>query len=140
MVAFIQSSQQGSFLVLAAIVTLIMSSSSFIVKGVPPGCTNNQPCCPSSIAERQECGYVGITQGQCLQRECCFDGSALSGPQCFEQKTLLRICPTDRNIRTDCGFNGISKDECSKRKCCWDESASGMQLPQCFNTQRICIP
>ncbi|KAK3831108.1 MAG: hypothetical protein J3R72DRAFT_248759 [Linnemannia gamsii] len=134
MVAFIKSSQRGSLLALAAIVTLIVSSSSVAMAA---DCVN---CCPSSFVERTDCGYGGITKEQCLLRKCCYDNSTTDPkiPHCFSQKAIVRTCPTDKAARTDCGFAGITQEQCTQRKCCWDNSDA--RFPWCFSSQNICRP
>ncbi|CAH1268732.1 CSMD1 [Branchiostoma lanceolatum] len=44
--------------------------------------------CLVEPAARQDCGYPGITQEECLQRECCFDSSTANAIFCFNKKEI----------------------------------------------------
>lgn len=45
----------------------------------------------SHILSQQECGYLGITEDQCLQRQCCWNPVLATVPRCFEKKVLLHF-------------------------------------------------
>ena len=46
--------------------------------------TNLTTCSVTNGARRTDCGFFGITNPQCTQRGCCWDGAARpDGPQCY---------------------------------------------------------
>ncbi|XP_066285823.1 uncharacterized protein [Branchiostoma lanceolatum] len=44
--------------------------------------------CLVEPSARQDCGYSGITQEECHQRECCFDSSTANAIFCFNKKEI----------------------------------------------------
>ncbi|KAL1919422.1 uncharacterized protein VTP21DRAFT_2115 [Calcarisporiella thermophila] len=82
----------------------------------------SQGACPAS-AEAGDCGYFGITQEECLARQCCWQPTDRDGaPWCLYRKDMKYTCAVTEAGREDCGWFGIKKDECERRNCCWQES------------------
>ncbi|KAK4536113.1 hypothetical protein CDCA_CDCA07G2138 [Cyanidium caldarium] len=54
-------------------------------------CYQSLMTCNVTIATRQNCGYPGITEQQCLQQQCCFDPFYL--PPVLQQKYNLQTVP-----------------------------------------------
>ncbi|KAG0048360.1 hypothetical protein BGZ83_006665 [Gryganskiella cystojenkinii] len=63
----------------------------------------------SHILARSECGYLGITQDQCRQRQCCWNPVMAPVPWCFERKNEDYQCRADAVTRRECGFYGITE-------------------------------
>ena len=92
---------------------------------------------------RKECGYGGITQSQCEQKNCCWKESSINKvPWCFQGiddvPTYYTIyssksCALDRNLRTECGYKGIEKAECESRDCCYRIDDYESVVPWCFH-------
>jgi len=107
------------------------------VPGVPwcffgKSTTPQEPNCDVGLPSmRQNCGFKGIHQEECHERNCCFDDSVPDVPWCFFGKATTPDCDVGpRSMRRDCGFMGIQQDECHERNCCWDDSVPG--VPWCF--------
>nr|XP_047131895.1 integumentary mucin C.1-like [Hydra vulgaris] len=70
-----------------------------------------------------DCGYNGITESECLERNCCFDSSEPNVNWCFYPSELAISCTkVISSERMDCGYNGITESECLERNCCFDSS------------------
>ena len=91
---------------------------------------------------RKDCGYSGITQYECEQKNCCYKESSKNGvPWCFQGiddvptyytlKSSLS-CALDRNLRQECGYKGIQKAECESRDCCYRIDDYESVVPWCF--------
>jgi len=100
--------------------------------------------CSVDDSDRQECGYSGVDEAGCIERDCCWKSSATFGvPWCFAQAggsttpapTLppsppVNRCDVPESQRQDCGFFGIDQSGCEGEGCCWRESSSG--APWCY--------
>ncbi|XP_063415263.1 integumentary mucin C.1-like isoform X1 [Mytilus trossulus] len=74
---------------------------------------------------REECGWIGISETECVNKSCCYD-STIQDPDvkwCF--KTAIRECEVLPNYRTECGWEGITKEACETEGCCWNSNTSG---------------
>ena len=91
---------------------------------------------------RKDCGYGGITQKQCEQKNCCWHESSRQGtpwyfygiddvPTYYTLKTS-KSCALDRNLRKECGYKGIQKAECESRDCCYKIDDYESIVPWCF--------
>jgi len=117
-------------------------------------------------SKRVDCGYHGIQRDECLQRDCCWKESSISGePWCFYAKNMTdkvtissvthvpmystsiiskftteRLEPNcdiaDPLKRVDCGHHGIQRGECLQRDCCWKESSIS-GVPWCFYAKNM---
>ncbi|KAF9581414.1 hypothetical protein BGW38_001583 [Lunasporangiospora selenospora] len=87
---------------------------------------------------REDCGYVGINEQTCRQRQCCWEPSMAPIPWCFQKKDQEYQCASDMASRRDCGFMGITSDQCNQRNCCWDATANKINAPFCFFRQSTC--
>jgi len=102
------------------------------VTHLPPNCDIADPL------KRVDCGHHGIRRDECLQRDCCWKESSISGaPWCFFGKDVTTQAPVQKcNVgdtpkRVDCGYSGIQQNQCRQRKCCWKESSVD-GVPWCF--------
>ncbi|NWR80105.1 TFF2 factor, partial [Centropus unirufus] len=88
--------------------------------------------CKIEPRNRVNCGYPGITEGECKRAGCCFDSSVSGVFWCFtpKEKKVKKVCPTDAPHRKDCGFPGITAEECERKGCCYNEHPAG--VPWCF--------
>ncbi|GJJ75499.1 hypothetical protein EMPS_07857 [Entomortierella parvispora] len=98
---------------------------------------NDDPSC-SHLWARHECGYLGINQELCLQRQCCWSPALAPVPWCFEKKNEEYACKAEVVTRRDCGWTGISAKECYDRNCCWDSTPNSLNSPFCFLRQQSC--
>lgn len=88
--------------------------------------------CNFSPRARQECGYLGMNQGACQSRGCCWDTSfTKGGPWCFHKKNAC----AHRDNREDCGILGTNSLECGSKGCCWDSRFPN--IPWCFKPKNI---
>jgi len=130
-------------------------------QGQGSGSDNNDKSCEVSESSRQDCGYIGITKDQCVNKGCCWAESSTAGvPWCFNAKvgptpppptttevppatTVVpptptetnppeKVCPAVETSRKECGFLGITRKECIEGGCCWEESETE-GIPWCFN-------
>ncbi|XP_077968243.1 uncharacterized protein LOC144422198 isoform X1 [Styela clava] len=83
------------------------------------GITASQEC---DVDNRVDCGFVSITQDNCIERGCCFDNSTYGIPWCFNKRNLEEQCQRAWYSRVECGHYGINKDECEDISCCWDDA------------------
>ena len=91
---------------------------------------------------RKDCGWSGITQEQCEERNCCFGQPYRDGlPWCFmgidDVPTYYTLgsglsCSIDRENRRECGYKGIGKQECEERDCCYKIDDYESDIPWCF--------
>jgi len=103
---------------------------------VPSPPPNGQ--CDVSESSRQECGYYGINEQQCMNEGCCWRTSGTGGvPWCYNSQGGAPApspggqCAVPENRKQECGYFGIDEGGCTGRGCCWQESSSG--APWCFN-------
>ncbi|XP_065056235.1 integumentary mucin C.1-like [Rhopilema esculentum] len=82
--------------------------------------------CSSDISKRLDCGWWGISQQDCVSRDCCWEPTA-SGPSCF-RKTSSR-CHVAGPTRFECGWWGISRKTCEDRGCCYGDAWGA---PSCY--------
>ena len=47
--------------------------------------------CPAQRSGRQECGYYGVTEPECRQRDCCWDSSVHGELFCFHKQVGIEI-------------------------------------------------
>ncbi|OWA50193.1 putative Skin secretory protein xP2 [Hypsibius exemplaris] len=82
-------------------------------------------CALPASSSRTECGFSGITEGQCRSKGCCFDNSKPGMKWCFLPRGLTdeRACLIQNSRRNECGFKGITVRECLDRNCCYDTNA-----------------
>ncbi|KAF9414217.1 hypothetical protein BGZ94_000466 [Podila epigama] len=79
---------------------------------------DDDPVC-SNLWSRQECGYLGITQDGCHQRQCCWAPTLAPVPWCFQKKHTCKgyvvtlATPTTTGFRIQLGLNG-GKQGCSR--------------------------
>ena len=66
--------------------------------------------------QRVGCGYAGITEILCHERQCCYDDSIPDVTHCFQ----TAACAIDPPLRVECGYAGITPDECHEIGCCFD--------------------
>jgi ficolin len=103
-------------------------------------CQKDEAECKSTPPEdRINCGWGGVTSGECIQRSCCYDTSCSNCPVCYYQAT---DCATiDQSHRVDCGFVGISYYQCTGRGCCYDDDPdTNPNGPICFRKGNLrCI-
>lgn len=75
-----------------------LSLSALRVHAAPPrsvvdkgslAATSSADVC-SHFFSRQDCGYVGITEDACIQRQCCWSPSMAPIPWCFQRKVRTR--------------------------------------------------
>ena len=88
-----------------------------------------------------DCGWIGINQQGCEERDCCWNPSSdPSIPWCFygqdDSPTIMTInnssCSIPRFERKECGYYGIEKKECEQRGCCWLTDEINSKIPWCF--------
>nr|XP_045359949.1 trefoil factor 2-like [Camelus bactrianus] len=100
----------------------------------PVGDPTDDPCQCSRIspANRENCGFPGISSDQCFTRGCCFNSDVPGVPWCFEPlpKQELEECVMEVSARKDCGFPGISPENCTARECCFSDAIR--DVPWCF--------
>ncbi|OCT91317.1 hypothetical protein XELAEV_18014368mg, partial [Xenopus laevis] len=87
--------------------------------------------CKGDPFKRTDCGYPGITEGQCKAKGCCFDSSIVGVKWCFFPRTARAQCLFSPGDREDCGYSSITPMECMKRGCCFDASITGVKW--CFH-------
>ena len=92
-------------------------------------------------AHKVDCGWYGINQKVCEERDCCWkEDSDPSIPWCFygqedspTNRTINNLsCRISREERKECGYFGIEKTECERRGCCWLTDDIGSAVPWCF--------
>mgnify|MGYP002627011126 CR=1 FL=1 len=90
---------------------------------------------------KRDCGWIGINQQGCEERDCCWKEDAdPSIPWCFygedDSPTFRTInnlsCLVSREERVECGYLGINKEECEAKGCCWVTDDIGSIIPWCF--------
>ena len=91
---------------------------------------------------KEDCGFYGITQEQCEERDCCYGQPSIDGkPWCFKgiddiptyyTLSSKKSCGIDRESRKECGYLGIKKDECESRDCCYKIDDYQSIIPWCF--------
>nr|XP_031539320.1 trefoil factor 2 isoform X1 [Vicugna pacos] len=100
----------------------------------PAGAQKPDPCQCSRIspANRENCGFPGISSDQCFTRGCCYNSDVPGVPWCFEPlpKQELEECVMEVSARKDCGFPGISPENCTVRECCFSDAIR--DVPWCF--------
>jgi len=94
--------------------------------------------CDVSESSRQECGYYGIQEQECMNEGCCWRTSGSWGvPWCYNSQGGAPApspggqCSVPDDRKQDCGYFGIDESNCVSNGCCWQESSSG--APWCFN-------
>jgi hypothetical protein len=86
-------------------------------------------------AARVDCGYFGITKGQCtVDRGCCWNEEEENVPWCFYDDATK--CFMYNIPRVECGFLGINEEQCKDRGCCWKESDTPGE-PWCFKSGQV---
>ena len=91
----------------------------------------NARVCAVADADKIDCGYLGINQSQCEDRDCCWqpleEGSAT--PWCFKNSDMMSESECNYEDKLDCGYPGITKEQCEARQCCYEEVPG---QPVCF--------
>ncbi|ORX93495.1 hypothetical protein K493DRAFT_148432, partial [Basidiobolus meristosporus CBS 931.73] len=88
---------------------------------------------------RQDCGYVGIKQNECIARNCCWNPSQESGVNwCFYKKQIQYTCSAEVSQQQDCGWIGINEGECKSRNCCWNPNNDSNEAKYCFYKRPVC--
>ena len=111
----------------------------FLGKGMTRPTQGPEPNCDvGAPSTRKDCGYPGIPQSLCHERNCCWNDTIRDVPWCFFGKGMTM--PTQEpepncdvghpSKRVDCGYPGIPDDVCRERGCCWDKSIAN--VPWCF--------
>ncbi|XP_068713605.1 trefoil factor 2-like isoform X2 [Montipora foliosa] len=101
-----------------------------VVMGKPT--QNDEDRC--DVENLVDCGWLGINQGTCEARSCCWNSSVPSGlPWCHRAKDAppptCIVDPTKR--KTNCGWLGINQHQCEARGCCWQANSPGDE-PWCY--------
>nr|XP_056714216.1 trefoil factor 3-like [Euleptes europaea] len=113
------------------IVLIVGLSNALLPEGV----------CSVPAKSRENCGYPGIGEIECSQKNCCFDSNVMGVPWCFKPDfaDASEQCAVQVSAREDCGYPGISTEECSNRGCCFDSSIPNViwcffpnNDPECF--------
>jgi len=115
---------------------------SYLAITVSAGLLKREDSCSCSVDpnRRIDCGYVGISESECINVGCCWSSSDIDGvPWCYYTvsggKTTDCVsdksCEVDANSRQDCGYIGITQNECVSSGCCWAESSIN-GVPWCF--------
>ncbi|CAK0826020.1 unnamed protein product [Prorocentrum cordatum] len=84
---------------------------------------------------RRDCGYVGVDQGQCEARGCCWKQGGHGAPWCLHGEAagpapVEDQCAVPDRQRNDCGFMGEAQGQCEAKGCCWRPGGHG--TPWCF--------
>jgi hypothetical protein len=90
--------------------------------------------CSVDAAVREECGWPGISEEDCLARVgCCFDNSIRNVKWCFKSTEYKEaVCAVDPDDRVECGWPGIPREVClSHPQCCFDDSIPDVKW--CFH-------
>mmetsp|Transcript_61789 Transcript_61789/g.122261 ORF Transcript_61789/g.122261 Transcript_61789/m.122261 type:complete len:653 (-) Transcript_61789:263-2221(-) len=98
--------------------------------------------CPTTHADRINCGFAGIQEEQCRGSGCCYaKAHAVGNPSCFFSTNAPALapgatskCTLPDDDRLECGHTGITSDECHKKGCCYFH-ASTPGVPFCFFRQ-----
>eukprot|EP00833_Pecoramyces_ruminatium_P003106 jgi/Orpsp1_1/1177138/evm.model.c7180000060329.1 len=90
--------------------------------------------CTFNDADREDCGFVGITEKECIYKGCCYKPTDISGkPWCYYSSTgeLINSCAgIEDSEKVAC--KATTKDACAAEKgCCWKES-NDESVPSCF--------
>lgn len=83
---------------------------------------NTKPNANVSTSDK-DCGYYGISQPECEERNCYWkpvdDGGET--PWCtYKAGADAYTCEVDVTNRKDCGYLGINEDLCIQKNCCWN--------------------
>ncbi|KFP45284.1 Trefoil factor 2, partial [Chlamydotis macqueenii] len=113
--------------VICVLSAILLVALSTLAEGVPTRCQ-----CKVAPRERMNCGYPGISAGECRRIGCCFNASVPGIPWCFapKAKRVRKICADDSHPRINCGYPGISAQECERKGCCFRPRPAG--VPWCF--------
>jgi len=94
--------------------------------------------CSVADSDRTDCGFSGIDEAGCVNRNCCWKPSNVQGaPWCFysgdgaPSPPPTDQCDVSEYQRQDCGYFGIDQNGCEGSGCCWRESNSG-GVPWCY--------
>ena len=90
--------------------------------------------CAVDPEERKDCGYMGITEQQCILNGCCWkETNVPNAPWCFLKSTfeVEPKCLVENAAKKDCGYKGISKDECESKGCCFVPDTTS-NSPWCY--------
>ncbi|KAK9762529.1 hypothetical protein K7432_011651 [Basidiobolus ranarum] len=93
--------------------------------------------CPN-VGERQDCGYLGITQDECVARNCCWNPKDTGASWCFYKKVQQYTCAAEVTQQQDCGWIGIKESECRQRNCCWNPNNDSSLAKYCFYKRPVC--
>ena len=124
-------------------IPIFISLFIYTLLNTPTSRTLDDLSCGQHELLRKECGYGGIDQAECEQKNCCWKESTIPNvPWCFQgiddvptYYTLYssKSCALDRNLRNECGYKGIEKAECEERDCCYRIDDYESDVPWCFN-------
>ncbi|XP_035307362.1 trefoil factor 2 [Cricetulus griseus] len=114
-------------------VVLVLGLCALVESDKPSPCQ----CSRMAPVNRKNCGFPGITNGQCFDLGCCFDSSVGGVPWCYQPLPRQESdeCVMEVSARQNCGYPGISPSECASRQCCFSSSISG--VPWCFFPQSV---
>lgn len=78
-----------------------------------------------------DCGFYGISHGECSSRGCCWVDNPVNMPQCY--RSVFTTCSATASIREACASVGANATEasCLSAGCCYDEWAP-TGTPTCF--------
>ncbi|ELT97267.1 hypothetical protein CAPTEDRAFT_113920, partial [Capitella teleta] len=84
-------------------------------------------------ASRYDCGFSGIMESECQERECCFNST--TSPPCFypEPGSCLPPCDVAEDQRLDCGSPDTGEEECLEKGCCYSIPSHNHYAPWCFH-------
>ena len=97
--------------------------------------------CTVDLNNRADCGFLGVNEDGCLQRDCCWvpDVTESGAPWCFYPAGVspppppTDTCDMALENRQECGFFGIDEQSCLSSACCWVPDESGSGAPWCFD-------
>lgn len=94
-------------------------------------------CKLSSIFKRQDCGFKGITEDQCVRRNCCWEPTINPfQSNCHYAREAGPYCGADETTREQCGDDSIDEESCKKLNCCFDGSPSSFATSCFYNRQK----
>jgi len=95
--------------------------------------------CSVQPQDRSDCGFLGVDQGSCEARGCCWspvNPNPGNAPWCFysgsSSPSPPGICSVQESSRRDCGGSG-GEAGCGSRGCCWRPvDPNPNNVPWCF--------
>jgi len=109
------------------LITVVMTTVALSLRPVwAQSCPTNPP------SQRTDCGFIGVTQPQCIAQGCCWapvNPNPGNLPWCYTPSSPQ----CDPNNRQDCGYVGVNQTGCENSGCCWSPvNPNPNNEPWCF--------